>query len=149
MTRPRARRGASARSPLSATLPTLSALSVAAAAALAAFGALPGASARSAAAQDQGAMLRPEAVTASRYKFDPPRIEVRQDDLVRIELKTSDIAHSFTIDAYRIAKRVSPGRPVTFEFRADKVGTFPFYCNLQIDDGCRQMRGELVVRAKK
>ena len=90
--------------------------------------------------------MRPWQVTASRYKFDPPRIEVLQDDLVKIELRTDDIAHSLTIDAYRIAKRVSPGQPVTFEFRADQPGTFPFYCNLQIDDGCRQMRGELVVK---
>ena len=88
-------------------------------------------------------------VTARRYKFDPPRIEVIQDDLVKIELRTDDIAHSLTIDAYRIAKRVSPGQPVTFEFRADQAGTFPFYCNLQIEDGCRQMRGELVVKPRK
>ena len=54
-----------------------------------------------------------------------------------------------TIDAYRISKRVSPGAPVTFEFRADREGTFPFYCNLQIDDGCRQMRGELIVRPRR
>jgi heme/copper-type cytochrome/quinol oxidase subunit 2 len=81
--------------------------------------------------------------------FDPPLIERFQDDLVKVELRTEDIAHSLTIDSYRIAKRVSPGQPVTFEFRADQPGTFPFYCNLQIDDGCRQMRGELVVKPRK
>jgi heme/copper-type cytochrome/quinol oxidase subunit 2 len=99
--------------------------------------------------QNQAPTVRPWQVTASRYKFDPPRIEVLQDDLVKIELRTEDIAHSLTIDAYRIAKRVSPGQPVTFEFRADQPGTFRFYCNLQIDDGCRQMQGELVVKARK
>ena len=88
-------------------------------------------------------------VTASRYQFSPPRIEVLQDDVVKIELHTEDIAHSLTIDAYRIAKRVNPGQPITFEFRADQPGTFRFYCNLQIDDGCRQMHGELVVKDRK
>src|SRR5947209_6080278 len=101
------------------------------------------------AAQEQGPTARPIRIIASRYKFDPPRIEVTQDDLVQIELRTVDIAHSFTVDAYRIAKRAAPGQPVTFEFRADKAGTFPYYCNLQIEDGCRQMRGELVVRPRK
>ena len=100
-------------------------------------------------AQNQAPTVRPWQVTASRYKFDPPRIEVLQDDLVKVELSTADIAHSLTIDAYRIAKRVSPGQAVTFEFRADQPGTFPFYCNLQIDDGCRQMHGELVVKARR
>jgi heme/copper-type cytochrome/quinol oxidase subunit 2 len=89
------------------------------------------------------------AVSASRYAFHPARIEVSQDDLVKLELSTRDIAHSLTIDAYRISKRVSPGQPVTFEFRADQPGVFPFYCNLQIEDGCRQMRGELVVKPRK
>ena len=104
---------------------------------------------RPATAQTQGPAARPFSVTARRYRFDPPRIEVNQDDLVTINLRTEDIAHSMTIDAYRIAKRVSPGHAVTFEFRADQPGTFPFYCNLQIDDGCRQMRGELIVKPRK
>jgi cytochrome c oxidase subunit II len=104
---------------------------------------------RSTVAQDQGPTARPFAVTARRYKFEPARIEVFQDDLVTIELRTDDIAHSWTVDAYRIAKRVSPGHPVTFEFRADKAGTFPFYCDLKTEDGCRQMRGELVVKPRK
>jgi heme/copper-type cytochrome/quinol oxidase subunit 2 len=95
--------------------------------------------------QDQGATEKPFAVTLRKYAFAPARIEVRQDDLVKIELHSEDIAHSFTIDAYRVAKRVDSGHPVTIEFRADRAGTFPFYCNLQIDDGCRKMRGELVI----
>ncbi len=98
--------------------------------------------------QDQGPTAKPFTVSARRFAFDPPRIEVNQDDLVKIELRSADIAHSLTIDAYRISKRVSPGKPVTFEFRADRPGTFPFYCNLQIEDGCRQMRGELVVKPR-
>jgi cytochrome c oxidase subunit II len=101
------------------------------------------------AAQNQGPTPRRFSVAAKRYRFEPARIEVFQDDLVAIELRTEDIAHSLTIDDYRIAKRVGPGHPVTFEFRADKAGTFPFYCNLQTEDGCRQMRGEMVVRPRK
>ena len=100
-------------------------------------------------AQDQGPTAKPFSVSAHRYAFEPARIEVNQDDLVKIELRTADIAHSLTIDDYRIAKRVGPGVPVTFEFRADKAGTFPFYCNLQAEDGCRQMRGVLVVKPRK
>jgi heme/copper-type cytochrome/quinol oxidase subunit 2 len=102
-----------------------------------------------AAEQDQGPTTRTFAVAAHRYTFNPPRIEVNQDDLVRITLNADDIAHSLTIDAYRIAKRAHPGQAVTFEFRADQAGTFPYYCNLQLDDGCRRMRGELVVKPRR
>ena len=99
--------------------------------------------------QDQGSTARPFSISAHRYAFEPARLEVNQDDLVKIELRTDDIAHSLTIDEYRIAKRVGPGQPVTFEFRADRAGTFRYYCNLQVDDGCRQMRGVLVVKPRK
>jgi nitrous-oxide reductase len=120
-----------------------------AAALLAAFGALavltPG---RESVALAQTPGARSFAVTASRYAFAPDRIEVFQDDVVAIELRTDDIAHSLTIDEYRVAKRVSPGQTVTFEFRAERTGTFPFYCDLKAEDGCRQMRGVLVVRPR-
>src|SRR5439155_17382794 len=87
------------------------------------------AAAAAGAAQDQGPTTRAFAVTAHRYSFTPPRIEVNQDDLVTVTLNADDIAHSLTIDAYRIAKRASPGQPTVFEFRADQPGTFAYYCN--------------------
>ncbi len=87
-------------------------------------------------------------IVARRYTFTPARIEVRENDLVTIVFSTEDIPHSFTIDEYRIAKRATPGRPVTFQFRAEKAGTFVFYCNLTTEEGCKRMRGELVVRTK-
>ncbi len=98
-------------------------------------------------AQEQG--RREITLTAKRYEFSQTRIEVAANDVVKITLVAEDIPHSFTIDEYRISKRAAPGRPVTFEFRADKAGTFPFYCNLTIDEGCRQMRGELVVISRR
>ena len=113
-----------------------------------AAGAAPRGSSTSARVQDQPGQSRPFTLTARKYAFSPARIEVYAGDLVKITFEAQDIPHSFTIDAYRIAKRAAPGRPAVFEFRADQVGTFPYYCNLTIDEGCRQMRGELVVRAK-
>jgi heme/copper-type cytochrome/quinol oxidase subunit 2 len=99
-------------------------------------------------AQEQAPVQRNVAVTAKKYAFDPGRIEVNQNDLVRVTLHSGDIPHSFTIDGYRIAKRVAAGQTVSFEFRADQAGSFPIYCNLRQEDGCRTMRGELVVHGK-
>jgi nitrous-oxide reductase len=98
--------------------------------------------------QVQGS-VRSFSVLASRYTFAPLRLEVSQDDVVRIELRTADIAHSLTIDEYRVAKRVGPGQTVTFEFRAERPGTFPFYCDLKAEEGCRGMRGELIVTPRQ
>ncbi|HSL22942.1 MAG TPA: cupredoxin domain-containing protein [Vicinamibacterales bacterium] len=96
--------------------------------------------------QEQAPTRRAFNVTARKFAFDPSRLEVRQGDIVSIAFSAEDIAHSFTVDEYRIAKRAAPGQPVSFEFRADQTGTFRIYCNLQQDDGCRKMHGELVVR---
>jgi len=88
-------------------------------------------------------------LTAKRYEFSQTRIEVAANDVVRITLVAEDIPHTFTVDEYRISQRAAPGRPVTFEFRADKPGTFPFYCSLTAEEGCRGMRGELVVTPRR
>ena len=93
--------------------------------------------------QDQ---VREVSVEGNNFAFSPGRIEVQRGDLVKIRFAAHDMPHSFTIDAYRIAKRAGAGQTVVFEFRADQAGTFPFYCNLTQDERCRQMRGELVVR---
>ncbi|MBI1874628.1 MAG: cupredoxin domain-containing protein [Acidobacteria bacterium] len=99
-------------------------------------------------AQEQAPTRREIQVTAKRYAFAPSAIEVFEGDVVKVTLVAEDIPHSFTIDDYRIAKRANPGHTVVFEFRTDKAGTFPFYCNLSLDDGCRAMRGQLRVRKR-
>jgi heme/copper-type cytochrome/quinol oxidase subunit 2 len=96
-------------------------------------------------ARNQG-QVREFNVNGRANAFAPGRIEVQKDDLVKITFTAADIAHSFTVDSYRIAKRAGAGQTVVFEFRADQTGTFPYYCNLTQDDKCRQMKGELIVR---
>ena len=87
-------------------------------------------------------------IVAKDFHYTPGRLEVTQDDLVKLTVRSEDIAHSFTIDEYRIVKRVAAGGSTTFEFRADRAGTFPFYCNLTGEAGHQMMHGELVVRGK-
>ena len=98
--------------------------------------------------QDQAPNRREFTIVAKDFQYSPTRIEVTQDDLVKLTVRSGDIAHSFMIDEYRISKRVPAGGSTTFEFQADRAGTFPFYCALTSDPGHKMMHGELVVRAK-
>ena len=98
--------------------------------------------------QEQPPNRRDFTILAKNYEFSPRRLEVTQDDLVKITLTSEDRPASFAIDAYRIVKRVAGQTSVTFEFRADQAGTFPFYCNLTKDAACKDMRGVLTVRPK-
>ena len=99
-------------------------------------------------AQEQAPNRREFTIIAKDHTFSPNKLEVSQDDLVKITLKSEDRPASFAIDAYRIVKRAGGGHATTFEFRADQAGTFTFYCNLTKDEGCKDMRGTLTVKAK-
>jgi heme/copper-type cytochrome/quinol oxidase subunit 2 len=101
-----------------------------------------------AAGQEQAPNRRDFTIVARDYRFTPDRLEVSQDDLVKITLQSDDRPHSFVIDAYRIVKRAGGGQTISFEFRADRAGTFEYYCNLTSDPGCRDMKGTLVVKGK-
>src|SRR5262245_57485726 len=99
-------------------------------------------------AQEQAPKLVPVAIKAQDFKFIPDRVEVTQDDLVRMTVTSADVAYGFTIDQFRISKRVPAGGSVTFEFRADKAGTAEYYSNMTSDPRHSGMRGQLIVRAK-
>ena len=101
-----------------------------------------------AAGQEQAPNRREFDLTARNYHFSPDHIEVTQDDLVKLTVRSADIAYSLTIDEYRVSKRVPAGGEVAFEFRADRPGKFAFYSNLTSDPRHQTMRGELVVRAR-
>lgn len=99
-------------------------------------------------AQEPAQNRREFTIVAKDHVFTPNTLDVSQDDLVKIILRSDDVPIGFAIDAYRIAKRVPGQSTITFEFRADQAGTFPFYCNLTRDPACKDMRGVLNVRGK-
>ncbi len=107
-----------------------------------------GAGSALAARQDQAPNRREFTVVARDYRFSPDRLEVAQNDLVKITIQSQDVAYSLTIDEYRVSKRVPAGGSTTLEFRADRTGTFSYYSNMTSDTRHAQMRGELVVRAR-
>jgi heme/copper-type cytochrome/quinol oxidase subunit 2 len=98
--------------------------------------------------QDQAPTRREFTVTARDYSFSPNRVEAQQDDLIKLTVQSADNAYGFTIDDYRVSKRVPAGGSTVIEFRADRAGTFAFYSNLSNDARHSQMRGQLVVRPR-
>jgi heme/copper-type cytochrome/quinol oxidase subunit 2 len=99
-------------------------------------------------AQEQAPNRREFTVTARDFRFSPSRLEVTQDDLVKLTVNSQDVAYSLTIDEYRLSRRVPAGGSTTVEFRADRPGTFRFYSNMTNDARHADMRGELVVRPR-
>jgi plastocyanin len=98
--------------------------------------------------QEQAPNRREFDLTATNYRFSPDRLEVKQDELIKLTVRSTDVAYSVTIDEYRVSKRVPAGGAVTFEFRADRAGTFPFYSNLTSDSRHQSMKGALIVKPR-
>ena len=99
-------------------------------------------------AQDQAPNRREFSISASDYRFSPDRLEVMQDDLVKLTVQSTDVAYSFTIDEYRLSRRIPAGGKAVIEFRADQPGSFAFYSNMTSDARHSKMRGQLTVRRR-
>ena len=84
-------------------------------------------------------------ITARQWQFDPDTIRVKQGDIVSLEITSIDVEHGFSIDEYDVSVKLQPGRTASVSFRADKTGTFRFYCSVFCGAGHQAMEGKLVV----
>jgi cytochrome c oxidase subunit 2 len=85
-------------------------------------------------------------VTASRFQYEPARLEVSEGDAVRLTLRSTDTTHGFGIRELKVEAVIPKGgEPVTVEFVADQPGTFEFFCTEYCGAGHRNMTGTLVV----
>lgn len=83
-------------------------------------------------------------ISVSRQGFRPGRMTIRKGEPVRLSLSTSDGEHCFAVDAFRVEKRVVPGKPSTVDLTPDRAGTFTFYDCLA-EPGGDSKPGTLVV----
>lgn len=88
-------------------------------------------------------------LTASRYEFQPARIEVMQGERVVVKLRSTDTDHGFAIKELRVQVAIpKSGEVVRAEFVASKAGSFRFTCSEYCGSGHSRMKGVLVVTPK-
>ena len=99
--------------------------------------------------QSQETVETPEIVeidiTAKKFQFTPSAITVRQGQKVKLNIRSLDVTHGFSLPDYNILERIVPGKPVTVEFVADKKGTFTFFCSVYCGSGHGAMKGQLII----
>src|SRR5579862_1874497 len=79
-------------------------------------------------------------LVASKEGFRPEVLTVRRGETLRILVTTADVEHCFALDAFRIEKRILPGKTVQVDVTPDKSGSFPFHCCLE--EGPQAIKGE-------
>ncbi len=102
--------------------------------------------------QDPAAASAPRIieVVASRFTFEPARIEVTEGEHIRLVVTSADGVHGVGIKKFRVEKAVPRGgTPITIDFVASAAGEFPLLCSEYCGNGHEDMKGMLVVAAKK
>jgi len=85
-------------------------------------------------------------MVASRFKFEPETLQVKEGDRVRLMLRSTDTEHGFSIKKLNVKVAVpKTGEPVIVEFVADRPGTYEFKCSEYCGSGHGRMKGQLVV----
>ena len=88
-------------------------------------------------------------VVVRRFAFEPATIEATEGERLRVLVRSADGPHGFEIKPLKVSKEVPRGKdPVTIEFTASQVGTFPILCSVFCGDGHEDMKGALVVTAR-
>jgi nitrous-oxide reductase len=91
-------------------------------------------------------------MTAIRSHFNPEHVEVNEGDTVTwriVSLETTkDATHGFCIGGYNINLSLEPGEYTEFTFKADRPGTYPFYCTEFCSALHLEMMGYLHVKPK-
>lgn len=85
-------------------------------------------------------------VTGKNFAFAPGTMTVKKGDRVKITFVNSAGTHDLKVDGYGVGtKIIQGGATETFEFVADKAGSFEYYCSV---GSHRQMgmKGTLIVQ---
>jgi nitrous-oxide reductase len=88
-------------------------------------------------------------MTSVRSHFTPDIIRVKKGDTVHLHItnveQAHDATHGFTVGSYNVHSSLEPGKHVDISFKADKEGTFPFYCTEFCSALHLEMAGYLLV----
>lgn len=85
------------------------------------------------------------AVSARRFTFRPDRIALRRGEPVVFELTSEDVVMGFNIPDLHVRTDIVPGRTMRLAVTPERVGTFPFLCDVFCGEGHESMSGEIVV----
>ena len=84
-------------------------------------------------------------VTASRFAFDPPTIQVIAGEPVRIVIRSKDGVHGFSIQKLKIVVQVPKGGDAAIvEFMAPAAGRYEIDCSEFCGSGHGRMKAALV-----
>lgn len=70
-------------------------------------------------------------IEAGSFYFKPNLIQVKKGEKIKVVLSAVSMMHNFYLDEFSVkSDTIKSGESTSFEFTADKVGEFEFYCGV-------------------
>lgn len=84
-------------------------------------------------------------IVAKKFEFVPSEIHVKKGESVSLEFTAPEVPMGFNLSDMGLRIDIVPGKVAKLPFTADKVGNFPFLCDVFCGSGHEDMNGTLIV----
>jgi cytochrome c oxidase subunit II len=84
-------------------------------------------------------------VVAKKFDFTPSEIHLKKGVPVALEFTTLDVVMGFNAPDFGVRSDIMPGTMSRVRFTPDKVGEFPFHCDIFCGSGHEDMTGVITV----
>jgi cytochrome c oxidase subunit II len=84
-------------------------------------------------------------IVAKKFEFIPSEIKLIKGIPVVLELTSLDVLMGFGAPDLNLRSLIIPNKVMKVNFVPDKVGTFPFICDVFCGDGHEDMGGKIIV----
>ncbi|MBJ6724552.1 cupredoxin domain-containing protein [Geomesophilobacter sediminis] len=84
-------------------------------------------------------------IVAKKFEYQPNLIKLKRGEPVVLQFVSADRLHGFSCPGLNIRATIEPGKATTVRVVPDKVGVFPFHCDLFCGEGHDEMTGNIAV----
>ncbi|MHB1245280.1 MAG: cupredoxin domain-containing protein [Sulfuriferula sp.] len=84
-------------------------------------------------------------IVAKKFDYTPNEIKLKKGVPVVLEFTTLDVFMGFKVPDLGVRADIIPGKVSRVRLMPDKVGTFPFVCDVFCGSGHEEMGGTIVV----
>lgn len=86
-------------------------------------------------------------ISAKKFEYHPDRVTAKLGHPLVLVLTSEDRIHGFKMPDFGLRTDIVPGQETRVPLTPDRVGSFPFHCDVFCGDGHEDMEGVLVVEA--
>jgi cytochrome c oxidase subunit 2 len=84
-------------------------------------------------------------ITAKKFAYSPNDFTLKKEVPAVLEFTSQDVLHGFNCPDLGIRSDIPPGKVTPLRFIPQKVGTFPFHCDIFCGSGHEGMGGTITV----